>query len=403
MDLDRYFVMMAEKKASDLFLSAGAPPAFKIDGITSYVDQRKMSREQTAALAYTLMNERQQKEFEATLEMNLAVRREGVGRFRVNVYKQRGDVSVVIRYITDKIPSISELNLPRILEDLVMIPRGLVLIVGATGSGKTTTLASMVDYRNQNKSGHILAIEDPIEYLHGHKQSIVDQREVGLDTMSYGNALKNAMREAPDVIVIGEIRDRETMQHAIAYAETGHLCLSTLHANNANQALDRVINFFPETAKQQLLMDLSFNLKAVISQRLLVGTDTKRIPAVELLLHTSYVSDLILKGELDALKEAMKQGAERGMMTFDDSLYRLYAEGRISRAEAMRNADSQTDLALRIRLSAPIAEDEGDDLELARDEDEARTGVRMRQVYPGGGPVHKPEDRHPSAGTDGDR
>ncbi|HET7779484.1 MAG TPA: PilT/PilU family type 4a pilus ATPase, partial [Rudaea sp.] len=304
-------------------------------------------------MAYSLMSERQQKEFEQTMEMNLAVALRNIGRFRVNVYRQRGDVALAARYITATIPSIEALNLPPVLKDLIMTPRGLILVVGSTGSGKSTTLASMIDYRNERRTGHMLTIEEPIEFLHTHKQSLVDQREIGIDTLSYANALKNAMREAPDVILIGEIRDRETMQHAIAYAETGHLCLSTLHANNANQTLDRIINFFPDTARHQLLIDLSLNLRAVVSQRLVRTVDDQRVPAVELLLRTPFVSDLIAKGEIDAIKEAMKQGTAVGMATFDQSLYRLYAAGRISYKEAILNADSQTDLALHIRLAGP--------------------------------------------------
>ena len=304
-------------------------------------------------MAYSVMNDRQQKDFDSAMEMNLAVAPKDIGRFRVNIYRQRGDVAIAIRYITNRIPGLLELNLPALLEELVMVPRGLVLVVGTTGSGKSTTLASMIDYRNEHRTGHILTIEEPIEYLHTHKRCIVDQREIGLDTQSYANALKNAMREAPDVIMIGEIRDRETMQQAIAYAETGHLCLSTLHANNANQTIDRIINFFPDSARHQLLIDLSLNLKAVISQRLLRGVDGKRIPAVELLLQTPYVSDLIQKGEIDLLKEAMKSGVDRGMQTFDESLYRLYQAGRITLETALENADSRTDLMLRVRLQGP--------------------------------------------------
>jgi twitching motility protein PilU len=289
--------------------------------------------------------------------MNLAVALKDVGRFRVNVYRQRGDVALAARFITAAIPSIESLNLPAVLKDLIMTPRGLILVVGSTGSGKSTTLASMIDYRNERRTGHMLTIEEPIEYLHTHKQSLVDQREIGFDTLNYANALKNAMREAPDVILIGEIRDRETMQHAIAYAETGHLCLSTLHANNANQTLDRIINFFPDTARQQVLTDLSQNLRAVISQRLVRTVNDQRVPAIELLLRTPFVSDLIAKGEIDGLKEAMKQGAAIGMTTFDMSLYKLYAAGRIAYKEAIINADSQTDLALHIRLNGPPPEE----------------------------------------------
>ena len=352
-DLTPYLRMMAEKNASDLFFTVGAPPNIKIDGETAPLKEPALKPEQVRDLAYSIMSEKQQKEFEATMEMNLAIGMPGTGRYRVNVYRQRGDVAFALRYITNQIPSIDDLNLPPILRDLVMIPRGLVLVVGSTGSGKSTTLASMIDYRNSVKTGHILTVEEPIEYVHEHRKSMVDQREVGLDTMSYANALKNAMREAPDVIMIGEIRDRETMQAAIAYAETGHLCLSTLHANNANQTLDRIVNFFPETAHHQLFVDLSLNLKAVISQRLLRGLNRKRVPAVEILLNTAYVADLIAKGEIAQVREAMKQGAEHGMQTFDESLYQLYASGRIAYQDALENADSRTDLALRIRLQGP--------------------------------------------------
>jgi twitching motility protein PilU len=352
-ELTQFLHAMAEKKASDLFFSAGAPPNIKIDGETRHLGDVLLSAETVHDLAYSVMSDRQQREFEATMEMNLAIGLSDIGRFRVNVYRQRGHVALAVRYITSEIPSIEALNLPPILRELIMLPRGLILMVGSTGSGKSTTLASMIDYRNAHKTGHMLTVEEPIEFLHTHKQSMVDQREVGLDTMSYASALKNAMRQAPDVIMIGEIRDRETMQAAIAYAETGHLCLSTLHANNANQTLDRIINFFPDSAHHQLRIDLSLNLKAVVSQRLLRGLDGKRIPAVEILLSTPYVADLIEKGEIYTIKEAMKQSLELGMLTFDESLYRLYAAGRISYAEAIEHADSQTDLALRIRLQGP--------------------------------------------------
>lgn len=352
-DLTAYFRLMAERHASDVFISVGAPPAIKIDGESHHIGKQPLGPDSVRDLAYSIMSDKQQKEFEATLEMNLAVGLPDTGRFRVNVYRQRGNVAMAIRYITSQIPSIEQLNLPPILQDLIMLPRGLILVVGSTGSGKSTTLASMIDYRNARKTGHILTVEEPIEYLHRHKESIVDQREIGLDTMNYASALKNAMREAPDVIMIGEIRDRETMQAAIAYAETGHLCLSTLHANNANQTLDRIVNFFPESARNQLLIDLSLNLRAVVSQRLLRDVNGKRIPAAEILLQTAYVSDLIEKGEIATIKEAMKQGLEHGMLTFDESLYRLYAAGKIGYAEAIEHADSRTDLALRVRLHGP--------------------------------------------------
>ena len=352
-ELNRFLHLMAERKASDLFFSVGAPPNLKVNGETIHLDETPLDAQTVRELAYSVMNDKQQREFEATMEMNLAIGLAGTGRFRVNAYRQRSNVALAVRYITGEIPSIEDLQLPTVLRDLIMTPRGLILVVGSTGSGKSTTLASMIDYRNVHRTGHILTIEEPIEYLHQHKQSMVDQREVGLDTLSYANALKNAMREAPDVIMIGEIRDRETMQAAIAYADTGHLCLSTLHANNANQTLDRIINFFPDSAHHQLLIDLSLNLKGVISQRLLRDVRGNRVPAVELLLSTPYVADLIEKGELSSIKEAMKQSLDHGMLTFDESIYRLYASGRISYAEAIEHADSHTDLALRIRLQGP--------------------------------------------------
>ena len=355
MNLKNHLKLMVQQKASDLFLSVGAPPGIKIEGRTQYVGSDSLTASEIEAIARDLMDEDERAEFVRSLEMNLAHSEEGVGRFRVNIYRQRGDVAIAIRYITERIPGIEELNLPPILRDLIMLPRGLVLIVGSTGSGKSTALASMIDHRNALTTGHILSVEEPIEYLHTHRKSIVDQREIGLDTLSYANALKNAMREAPDVIMIGEIRDRETMQAAISYAETGHLCLSTLHSNNANQTLERIINFFPEEARPQLLLDLSLNLQAVVSLRLLRGVDGHRIPAVEILLKTPYVSDLIAKGQVDLLKDAMKESTDIGMQTFDDALFRLYRDGRISYDEAIGHADSRNDLQLRVRLSGDLS------------------------------------------------
>jgi twitching motility protein PilU len=300
-----------------------------------------------------MLNDKQIAEFERDLELNMAIALQSLGRFRINLYRQRGSVAMVVRYIKSEIPSIEQLNLPPILKELIMEPRGLILVVGSTGSGKSTTLASMIDYRNEHTTGHILTIEEPIEFLHSHKKSIVDQRELGLDTHSYHNALKNAMREAPDVILIGEIRDAETMKHAIAYADTGHLCLSTLHSNNANQTMDRIINFFPDSAHHQLFQDLSEHLKAIISQRLIPTVDGKRVPAVEILIRTPYVADLIAKRDVDSLKDAMKEGAQAGMQTFDQALLRLYEEGRISEQEALAHADSRNDLGLAIRSTRP--------------------------------------------------
>ena len=351
MDIVPYLKLMVQKNASDIFFSTGAPANIKAEGSTMPVGDKSMVPGQVRKLAYSVMSDVQIKEFEATFECNLAISITGLGRFRVNVFRQRGDVAMVIRYIKGDIPDIAQLNLPPLLEELIMEQRGLILVVGSTGSGKSTTLASMIEHRNRTQTGHILTIEDPIEYIYRHKKSVVDQREVGLDTLSYEAALKNAMREAPDVILIGEIRDASTMQHATAYAETGHLCLSTLHANNANQALDRIVNFFPDTAHRQLYTDLSLNLKAVISQRLVLGLDGQRIPAVEIMLLSSFISELIQKGDIHSLKEAMEQGNECGMQTFDQSLYKLYKEDKISMEEALKHADSRNNLSLKIRLS----------------------------------------------------
>jgi len=353
MDIYPYLKLMVEKNASDLFFSVGAPVNIKIEGTTQAVNAgHKLDPGSVKALAYSLMNEGQISTFEASKEMNLAISVSDIGRFRINVYIQRGEASMVVRYIKSTIPSIEHLGLPLLLKQLVMETRGLVLLVGSTGSGKSTTLAAMIDHRNQSATGHILCIEDPIEYMHQHKRSVVDQREVGIDTESYGVALTNAMREAPDVIMIGEIRDRQTMQQAIAYAETGHLCLSTLHANNANQAIDRIINFFPEDARDQLLLDLSLNLKAVVSQRLIPSVKGKRLPAVEVMLNSPYISDLIHKGRIDEIRPVMAKSIDLGMCTFDQSLFDLYKAGGITEEEALRNADSRNDLGLRIRLSS---------------------------------------------------
>jgi twitching motility protein PilU len=355
MDLTEYLRMMVAQDASDLFLSVGAPPAMRTEGETRILDAPVLDSQALADIADSLLDEGRKKAFEQAHEMNLTADREGIGRFRVNLYRQRGETAIAIRYIPSRIPDIDTLNLPPNIKDLIMLKRGLVLVVGAAGSGKSTTLAAMIDYRNRHRSGHILTIEDPIEFVHAHNKSIVDQREVGVDTNSYADALKNAMREAPDVIMIGEIRDRETMEQALLYAETGQLCIATLHSNNASQTLDRIVTLFPEGARGQVLQDLSQNLKAVLSLRLLrSASGGRRVPAVELLLQTAFVSDMIHKGEISQLKEAMKQGLDSGMLTFEESLLRLYRARRISMDEALDNADSRSDLSLRVRLSEPL-------------------------------------------------
>ena len=358
MEIEAYLRAMVRHDASDLYLSAGAPAGIKIEGETRRLGKEKLAASEVRQIAYSLLNDKQISEFESEMELNLAIALDAVGRFRINLFRQRGSVAMVVRYIKSKIPSIESLHLPAILKDLIMEPRGLILVVGSTGSGKSTTLASMIDHRNENKSGHILTIEEPIEFIHSHKKSIVDQRELGMDTLSYHNALKNAMREAPDVILIGEIRDRETMKHAISYAETGHLCLSTLHANNANQTLDRIVNFFPESAHHQLFIDLSEHLRAIVSQRLVPTVEGQRIPAVEVMIRTPYIADLIEKNDIDSLKDAMKEGSPHGMQTFDQALFRLFENGKISEEQALEHADSRNDLGLAIRTSRKKSPDD---------------------------------------------
>ncbi len=359
MEISPYLKLMVQRNGSDLFFSTGAPAQLKAEGKMLPIGENALTTADVSQLAFSIMNDEQTREFEGTMECNLAISVHGLGRFRVNVFRQRGDVAMVIRYIKGEIPSLEDLNLPPLFKDIIMQKRGLVLVVGSTGSGKSTTLASMIDHRNRNATGHILTIEDPIEFMHKHKKSLVNQREIGLDSLDYEHALKNALREAPDVILIGEIRDAATMQHALAYAETGHLCLSTLHANNANQALDRIINFFPDTTHRQVYSDLSLNLKAVISQRLIPTVDGGRRAAVEVLLLTSYISELIQKGKIHEVKEAMEQGNEQGMVTFDQSLYNLYKDGVITLEEALNHADSRNNLALKVRLDAGVKEEGG--------------------------------------------
>lgn len=362
MDMTPYFRLMADKEASDMFFCTGTEPHIKIQGVIRPVGTQKLAPGDVREMADALMNEEQAALFNETMEMNFAVPLKGVGRFRVNIFRQRGEVSIVIRYIQTQIPRFEDIHLPESLGEIVMEKRGLVLIVGSTGSGKSTTLASMIGYRNRNTSSHILTIEDPLEFVHHHERSIVQQREVGIDTLSYANALKNALREAPDVILIGEIRDMETMKHAINYAETGHLCLATLHSNNANQALDRIVNFFPETLHRQLLMDMSLNLRAVVSQRLLPTVDGKaRVPAVEIMLNTPYISELINKGEIGSIKDAMRESTDPGTITFDQALIKLYKDGKITMDEALNNADSRNDLSLAIRLGEGAMDNDSED------------------------------------------
>ena len=351
MDIGYFLKLMTEKNASDMFLTTGAPVYIKVEGKLYPLGNTGLPAGMVKKIAYSLMDEGQVPAFERDLEFNMAIAVKDTGRFRVNVFKQRGEVGMVIRAIKSEIPSIDQLKLPNVLKDIVMEQRGLVLVVGSTGSGKSTTLAAMIDHRNASTTGHILTIEDPIEFLHRHKKSIVNQREVGLDTHAFHNALKNAMREAPDVILIGEILDATTMESAIAFAETGHLCLATLHSNNADQTLDRILNFFPESAHKNVLMNLSLNLKAVISQRLVIGKDGKRLPAAEILINTPMIRDLIRRGEVHEIKDAMDKSLQEGMQTFDQSLFRLYKEGKVDLEEALRKADSRDGLALKIRLS----------------------------------------------------
>lgn len=352
MSIKNYLRILASKDGSDLYLTADAPPAAKFQGSLKPLARERLTPDDLHEMAYSLMDKDQQQQFETKPEMNLAISEEGIGRFRVNIFRQRNKIAMVIRNIKTEIPHVDQLGVPQILRDTIMAKRGLILFVGGTGSGKSTSLAALIDHRNRSSDGHIITVEDPIEYVHPHKKCLISQREVGVDTDSYEDALKNTLRQAPDVILIGEIRSQETMEHALAFAETGHLCLSTLHANNANQALDRIINFFPEERRHQLLMDLSSNLQAFVSQRLIPTIDGKRVAAIEIMLGSPMIKDLILKGELGSIKEIMEKSEEQGMQTFDSHLYKLYLDKKISLVEALRNADSPSNLKLRINLSA---------------------------------------------------
>ena len=358
-DLSAFLQQMVKVGASDLFLSVGALPTIKVEGRMVAVGSDTLRPGAVRAMAYSVMTESQIRQFEMTLECDLAVSFSGLARFRFNVFLQRSEVSVVARLVKHDVPRLESLNLPPVVAKLALLRQGLVLVVGSAGSGKSTTLAGMLEHRNLTSPGHILTVEDPIEFLHSHRRCIVDQREVGLDTLSFHDALRHALREAPDVIMIGEIRDEETMRHALRYAETGHLCVSTLHANNASQAIERILHFYPESARRQVLLDLSLNLKGVIGQRLIERQKGPRIPAAEVMLLTAFVSDLIQRGEIDQLRAAIAKSSVVGMQTFDQSLYDLVQAGEITAQQALDHADSRTDLSLRLRLAAGLAPDAG--------------------------------------------
>jgi len=362
MEIQDFLQRMVEAEASDLYLTVNRPTMYRINGVVSPIGQDHFGPRDLEQFADSIMNERQRKEFAETMEMNMAVALPGVSRFRVNIFRQRGSVGMVIRRVRADVMSMDELGLPDVLKDIAMSKRGLTLIVGATGSGKSTTLAAMVDHRNAREAGHIITIEDPIEFVHRHKQSIVTQREVGFDTHSFQAALKNTLRQAPDVILIGEIRDTETMEAAITFAETGHLCLGTLHSNNANQAIERIMNFFPTERHAQIYLQLSLNLRAIISQRLVPSTDGKRAVALEILTDTPRIRDLIKKGHVDIIKEAMEQGVQEGCQTFDQALFTLYKEGQITLDQALINADSMNNLRLKIKLAGLQGDDETEEL-----------------------------------------
>jgi len=371
--------LLVDKKGSDLFITVDFPPAIKIDGKITPVSKTKLTTENTKALTYAIMNDRQLKEYEATKECNFAIAPAGIGRFRCNAFIQMGATGMVLRVIETTVPTLDKLGLPEVMREIAMTKRGLVIMVGGTGSGKSTSLAAMINHRNENSYGHIITIEDPVEYVHAHRNCIITQREIGVDTDDWEIALKNTLRQAPDVILLGEIRDRETMEFGIAFAETGHLAMATLHANSSNQALDRIVNFFPEERRQQLLMDLSLNLKAVVSQRLLKKADGKgRVAAIEVLLNSPLIADLILKGEVHGIKEIMSKSNELGMKTFDQALFDLYEADLVTYEDALRNADSMNELRLRIKLEGKAAKgNTGEESlgHLSLEEDEAKSGL----------------------------
>ena len=385
-DIKKLLTVMNQHHASDLYITADSAPAFRINGVVRTAGDRSLTDKDTAALAFTLLSNEQKNEFLDQNELNLALVYEDLGRYRCNIFRQRGAIGMVIRRIVTDIPSMEELNLPSVFRDIVMSKRGLILVVGATGSGKSTTLASMIDYRNRNEAGHIITIEDPVEFVHFHKKSLITQREVGVDTVSYKNALKNTLRQAPDVILIGEVRDVETMEAAVTFAETGHLCLATLHSNNANQALERVLNFFPPERHRQIYLQLSLNLNAVISQRLVKTKTGGRSAAVEIMRDSPLIKDLIKRGEVDLIKEAIEKGTTMGMQSFDMHLYRLFADGAITKEEALRNADSENNLRLKIKVNDENAIEEepsgsavfGNKKKAGTVKEEAGTGSQLR-------------------------
>ena len=383
MNLTDFLSVMVEKDASDIYLTVASPPMYRIQGVVQPIGDHIFTPEELETLAKSFMNERQWQQFSDQMEMNLALSYRRLSRFRVNAFRQRGSVGIVIRRIKVEIESLDDLGLPTILQDIVLTKRGLVLLVGATGSGKSTTLAAMIDFRNTSASGHIITVEDPIEFVHRHKKSIVNQRELGFDTQSWGDALKNAMRQAPDVILIGEIRDSDTMEAAITFADTGHLCLATLHSTNANQSFERILNFFPEERHAQVLMQLSLNLRSIISQRLIPGVSGKRVPAIEILMDTPRVKELIKKGQVDIIKEAMEQGIQEGCQTFDHALFLLYKEGKITLEQAIMNADSANNLRIKIKLEGLKGDDALDRLlEEEPERSEKPAGMHIQGLRP---------------------